>query len=142
MEATKDAARIIYCGSRNQYEVIVDEAHYAYLVQWAWNFVRSRGGNIYARRTAKRSRGKGGFTLLMHVVIMELKGEPRPSPKHTPDHINGDTLDNRGSNLRWATKKEQAANRRRVRHIGPRAELNIFEHNRQAGQVSTSEIPF
>ena len=36
---------------------------------------------------------------------------PNPENKPTVDHANRDTHDNRPENLRWATRKEQQANR-------------------------------
>ena len=36
---------------------------------------------------------------------------PRPSENHTVDHVNRNRSDNRASNLRWASKEEQAHNR-------------------------------
>lgn len=43
-----------------------------------------------------------------HKMIMEMFGEPKPSPKHQIDHINGIRTDNRLINLQWLTPKENA----------------------------------
>lgn len=105
-------------GTRGLYDAIVDAGDYAALTQWRWNFKRSRGGGIYARRGGGRVNSTGALypTILMHAFILEtLKGEPRPTPNHTPDHINRNSLDNRRGNLRWATPSEQAQNTRRGR---------------------------
>lgn len=97
-------------GRAGDYEVFVDDEHFAYLTAWRWTFKRSRGGKIYARRH-RRVQGVRQ-TLLMHAVICELVHGPRPTSEHTADHINRNSLDNRAGNLRWATPSEQSRNRR------------------------------
>lgn len=75
-------------------EVKVDPEDYDYLSQFPWS--KSSGG--YAR-TGAQSR-------LMHRIIMD-------APKgKVVDHINGDIYDNRKSNLRVCTQRENARNHR------------------------------
>lgn len=45
----------------------------------------------------------------IHKLVAEAFLPPRPTPKHTINHISGDKTDNRPSNLEWATRKEQTA---------------------------------
>lgn len=54
-------------------------------------------------------RGRDRERRVHRLVALAFHGEP-PTPSHTPDHINRVRTDNRASNLRWATPKEQAAN--------------------------------
>ncbi len=49
-----------------------------------------------------------------HVIICEIFNGPRPSPDHEVAHWNGNGLDNRASNLRWATHKENKVDE--IRH--------------------------
>lgn len=110
--------RVIYLGRNCQHEAVVDAEDYEFLTQWCWNFLRSRSGKIYARRGGgRRSGGKGELnpTILMHRVVCERHHGPRPSELHTPDHKNRRTLDNRGDNLRWATRRQQERNKGRRR---------------------------
>lgn len=45
-----------------------------------------------------------------HQLVLLLSGVERPSPKHEPDHINGDKTDNRIENLRWVTRSRNNLN--------------------------------
>lgn len=64
----------------------------------SWSVGR-RGGSIYAQANI------GGKPTLMHTLLL-------PDAEMV-DHINGDTLDNRRSNLRAASKSQNGANRGR-----------------------------
>lgn len=46
----------------------------------------------------------------IHTLVCEAFIGPRPSKGHQVDHINADRTDNRLSNLRWVTTKENHAN--------------------------------
>jgi len=50
-------------------------------------------------------------TVTVHVLVATAFIGPKPSDRHTVDHINRDKSDNRVQNLRWATPSEQHANR-------------------------------
>ena len=105
--------RTVRIGARGQYRVKVDARDYAWVTRWRWNFRRYLwrfGASIYARRCVRR--GGRNVTLYMHTeILVHRMGLPRP-PKHTGDHRNIDSLDNRRRNLAWATLSEQNANRR------------------------------
>ncbi len=74
-------------------KAIVDDEDYEWLSKHKWNF----------HRYPKRRDGKEG--LLMHRAIM------KPPDGYEVDHINRNTLDNRRSNLRIVSRKQNADNR-------------------------------
>lgn len=81
--------------------VLVDGGDFAYLTQWKWCLLGRSHKQRYASRTEPGSRQK----FLMHRVIMGVT-----DPAIRVDHRNGDTLDNRRSNLRLATPTQNGRN--------------------------------
>jgi hypothetical protein len=51
---------------------------------------------------------------LVHVLVCTAFHGPKPSPKHEVAHWNNDCLNNRPSNLRWTTSKDNKADM--IRH--------------------------
>lgn len=79
---------------------IVDDDDFALASSHPWR-LNSSG---YATTNIRIPRG-GQRTLTLHRMIL------RPSPGLEVDHINGDRLDNRRSNLRAVTKSQNHTNR-------------------------------
>ena len=83
---------------------IVDDDDYSYLSQWKW-CADSKG---YAVRSERRS--ETGTTkrkiVLMHREILKVEKSQQV------DHISGNVLDNRKSNLRIATHSQNMRNRK------------------------------
>lgn len=101
---------------------LVDEIDFAWAAQWRWSPKWSRGGTkVYMRRVAhvtlepgrsKESRLQQTVWLHREIVIVRMCILP-PSPAHVlVDHENGDELDCRRKNLRWATHSMNAKNRK------------------------------
>lgn len=76
---------------------IVDDADFEWLNQWKWCYHKI--GYVF-KKLWKRNRA-----LYMHRLIMNT-----PKGMET-DHINGDKLDNRRSNLRVCTRSQNEANK-------------------------------
>lgn len=83
-------------------ETTVDDDDYLALMPWRWQ-LSSRGYAIRSAVIDGRRR-----TLQMHRVVINCPADL------FVDHINGDKLDNRRSNLRFATKAENTRNQMRT----------------------------
>lgn len=78
--------------------------------RWYWG----SGGNRYAyKRYVRHHRGKERRTIYLHREVLK-RSDPHSEIfmcwRHA-DHINGQTLDNRRCNLRWATPSQNQKNR-------------------------------
>lgn len=83
------------------YVAIVDDIDHARLSAYKWQ-ASKRGANIYASTDIDRKK------VYMHRMILNAPADM------TVDHISGNGLDNRRSNLRLATLSQNSANRRRM----------------------------
>lgn len=91
---------------------LVDADDYERLAAHKWSATVS-GGKTYAHRRRKQSEsGKYGGLVVMHRIIMGVQDGPA---KVYVDHINGNTLDNRKTNLRLCRPGENSKNLSKVR---------------------------
>jgi hypothetical protein len=84
------------------YETLVDDEDYEDLAACKWYADVTPRGYVYAKRTVRANGRRYGVK--MHRAILGAN-----DGKHV-DHANRDTLDNRRSNLRFATRSENTAN--------------------------------
>jgi hypothetical protein len=82
---------------------IIDDCD-AHLAQFKWYAGDGRGGRFYASRHLRADEGRGKGIVMLHKEIIQWA---------YVDHTNGNTLDNRRSNLREASASENGRNRGR-----------------------------
>ena len=90
--------------TKNKYVIVYKEDH-RFLSQWKW---RSHGktNGFYATRSEQgKHKGERGL-IMMHRVILELDEDDN----REVDHRNGNTLDNRRSNLRVVSRRQKKLN--------------------------------
>lgn len=90
-------------GWSNDPRILVDPED-EWLLGYKWYLHRDYDRNLYAARRVPL--GSERVVLRMHRVIMDA------APDALVDHINGNGLDNRRCNLRFATRTENQCNRR------------------------------
>lgn len=88
---------------------IIDAEDYDKIKNYTWRLARSKRtgyDNIYVNSHINVAKYKIK-TVYLHRIIMDCPAGM------AVDHINGDTLDNRKSNLRICTRRENSLNRHR-----------------------------
>lgn len=134
--------RRIMLSARENIYALVDADDHCWLSENIWNIWHAGRGDWM--RYAKRNIDVCRATVRMHREI-QIKAEPRDEMflrTHVVDHINGQTLDNRKANLRWATKSENAINRRRRGSAPPLEDIILELVAGLPARAPVEEIPF
>lgn len=114
-----DGVRRIYLKNDASLWVVIDRKDFTYFSKWKWSWSSTPRGKLYAQRSVAGNRAKVGEysvrapsrSLYLHREIMIRTGIVQPSPDHKiVDHRNGNSLDCRRANLRWATISENNTN--------------------------------
>lgn len=108
------------------FEAIVSAEDYDRLMQWGW----SMHPNGYACRLTHVDEKPARKGMMMHRQIMET-----PEGLET-DHINGNRLDNRRSNLRICTRMQNGANRRKQTSALSSPYKGVYWCNRSKGWMA------
>jgi hypothetical protein len=88
---------------------IIDTEDFEHLSKLHWHAAVTGGNTFYAARRKKTDDGKWSIVYLHRELLGLIKGDRREV-----DHINHNTLDNRRSNLRIATRQQNVMNTRRL----------------------------
>ena len=123
--------RVLYLDNTASLRALIDEEDFVWAQQWLWTSTpNSTRSKFYATRNTREAGTRRQIKVYLHKeVLRRFEPEP-PTPQHTIcDHKNGDSLDCRRANLRWATPSENGLNRfgayARQGHLFDRRNSNV-----------------
>ena len=102
---------------------IIDDEDYPELMKYQWYAV-GKPGKEYAARFGSHDGHQSSQHIRMHRVLMNAPNDVEV------DHINGNTLDNRKSNLRLASRAENSRNRTKFKVGGYSMFKGVTYHKR------------
>ena len=98
------------------YEELYEVSNLGRLKSLRGNHIMALSPNSRKYLGANLSKNGKAKSIHIHRLVAEVFCE-RPEGKDVVDHINNNKNDNRASNLRWVTQKENARFSRRVRPV-------------------------
>jgi hypothetical protein len=102
----------LYLDGQCEKYAVLDYIDYIWAIQWCWHLKASRGHRKFYAVRSTTLVGQGAVMLYLHVEIMKRTGVARPKlPAIVTDHRDGDSMNCRRRNLRWAS---HAMNRRNI----------------------------
>ena len=105
--------------------VLVDPEDEQAVSRHRWYVWKPKSSNLYASARVE------GRWVWLHRFIMG----PPPKPELRTDHVNGNGLDNRRSNLRWATPAQNMRNSRKVKSQSSKFKGVHWAKNRQGWEA-------
>lgn len=124
--------RPIFLDNAAELFCVVDAEDYVWAGQWRWSATpNSTGLKFYATRST-RLEGRTGPQVRVYLhkeILLRAKGGPPHRRYVIGDHLNGQSLNNRRVNLRWATRSQNARN---IHGVAARQFALDYGHRRAA----------